>query len=144
MEEDSVYKQIFIKRSRDFEEDIEKGCQNENKSPVFDILRTSFLIGMYDIVRNMVLYSKPIWKKYVWDKIWQIECEDWNLGVMHFQSIKMLNEVIGGPKYSPWWQLTDVAPENMAVVETMTKILCRASKLKSDDYDLTHSHSEFL
>ena len=34
-----------------------------------------------------------------------------------------------------WWQLGDVCPEIMFACETMSKLVCKSSKLKSDHYD---------
>ena len=135
-EQNSIYKQVAIKRFHDFNNDIEAGCRNIYDSPIYDMLRVSMVMGLYEQVRNMIvaghMYGKPIWRKIVWDRVWDIEKQDWELRVMHFRSTKLLNDVIGNPGYLPWWQIADSTPENMPMCEMMAQIVCRASKLKSD------------
>ena len=39
------------------------------------------------------------------------------------------------PTYSNWWSLADKKCEKMSISETMVKIICRSSGLKSDHYE---------
>ena len=60
---------------------------------------------------------------------------------------------MGTVKLMLWWHLADIFPELMYCCETMAKVVCRASKLKSDHYsyrkeptlnkycDLCHSYA---
>ena len=41
---------------------------------------------------------------------------------------------IGSAKYLSWWYLSDLSPGLIRQCETLAKLVCRASSLKSDDY----------
>ena len=42
---------------------------------------------------------------------------------------------MGERTYLIWWEIADENPELMQFCEVMAKIVCRTSRLKSDDYD---------
>ena len=44
------------------------------------------------------------------------------------------------PGYSIWWQMSDLNYKYVRYCEVMIKIICRASRLKSDDFSLDGAH----
>ena len=113
---------------------------NKYDSPIFYILRVSIIYGIFDLVINMVLkghfFSKKDWRKIVWQRAWEIEDEDWLFRAALHPSLNNLNKIIGKPLYLVWWQVSDVVPSLIRCCETMSKILCGASKLKCHDQTL--------
>ena len=53
-----------------------------------------------------------------------------------FRSTKMLRNITANVNLLIWWQLGDLAPEQMRCCETMLKLVCncKVSRLKSDCY----------
>ena len=137
---DSIYRRVFIARMKQFNNDIGKGVSNIHHSPIFDILRVSILYGLYEEVYRMVIgtvtFSKQAWKVIVWNRAWQIEKGSWNDVTTLFANTSLLNSIMGEPGYSVWWQISDVNHKFIKYCEIMIKIICRCSRLKSDDYSL--------
>ena len=76
----NIYRQVFIKRFNDFDNDFETGCRN-----IYDMLHIAIVMGLYENVRTMVnadhMYDKPTWGNMVWERVWFIEKQDWDLRV---------------------------------------------------------------
>ena len=140
LEDDSIYKEVFVKRARQFDGNIEVGFENKNGSPVFDILKVAHLFELYDEVMRMItgvaFYSKRRWKDLIWSKAWVLENRDWNLRSCLFKATRNIRSLNTNVQYLIWWQLSDLRPDLMSVCESMSKIVCKASLLKADDYRL--------
>ena len=139
LEHGNLYRQVFVKRFEEFCQDPVRCSQNRYDSPIFDILRIAVIFKLFERVKGMVyndhIYSKIVWKRAVWDSVWQVECEDWNFRVQYFHETKLLNNISKVPMYANWWLLSDSDLEYISISETMTKIICRASNLKADRYE---------
>ena len=93
------------------------------------MLRIAEIFGLYEVVGQMLYgirtYSKKQWRYIVWNKAWEIDNQDWYYRTQFFRTtVKPL----------VWWQLGDHFPEMMLSCETMSKLICRASRLKSYMY----------
>ena len=60
---------------------------------------------------------------------------------MFYKSLEMLNMTIGSSKYLSWWHISDNFPYMIRECETMAKLVCKCSELKSDDYRFKHASS---
>ena len=136
--DDSIYKRIFLRRFLDFNQYRAVSRENVLHSPTFDILRTSEIFGLYENVGQMLqgtrVFSKKQWRDIVWAKAWELENRDWHIRTNLFNSTEYICATVENVKPLVWWQLSDVAPDLMLQCETMSKLVCKASKLKSDDY----------
>ena len=92
-------------------------------SPFHRRVNLPLLSGIYEIYTFIV-----------WDSVWRVEHEDWRYCVNYYQETHLLNDIFGTPSYCCWWSLSDIFNENMQISETMTKIVCRCSDVKSDRY----------
>ena len=70
----------------------------------------------------------------VWARAWSIENSDWNFRTTFFNVTKHLNVIQEGVQTIIWWQMGDMAYDLMKCFETMVKLVTRASRLKSDNY----------
>ena len=142
---DSVYKRIFVNHLNDYIRGKERCNMNRLHSPTFDILRISDIFGLLNDVRGMILgtksFCKKQWKDIVWAKAWDIDNQDWKIRTALFQSTKYLKATLESVKPLVWWQLGDMSPELMQCCETMSKLVCRSSKLRSDCYQFKNDVS---
>ena len=50
---------------------------------------------------------------------------------------------MGKSQYLTWWHISDNLPQTQGMCETMSRLICHASRLKDDDFKLARgSHSE--
>ena len=82
---------------------------------------------------NSHMYGKNDWKKKIWLRAWEIEDEDCHMRLVLHRSLSYIQDTNGTSKYFVWWALSDKCPWLMKEYENMVKIMCKASKLKSDD-----------
>ena len=61
-------------------------------------------------------------------------CAHWYIRTNLFNSTEFISATVDNVKTLIWWQLGDVAPDMMLHCETMAQLVCKASKLKCDDY----------
>ena len=54
MDDDDIFKRILVTRSNEFNENIAMNRRNELRSPIFDILNTSILVGLYDVCMRIM------------------------------------------------------------------------------------------
>ena len=138
LDDNSMYKRIFIARFNDFDMNKEVCAANRLQSVTFNILRTADNFGLYDVVEQMLngtrVYSKKQWRDIVWNKAWEIDNQDWYYRTQFFSVTEHLNTIMDTVKPLVWWQLGDHFPAMMQSCETMAKLKCRASRLKSDSY----------
>ena len=130
MQDESVYKQVLLLRTRQFCNNIEVIVANQHESPVFDMLRVALMYGIFEEVINMVIkkhyFSKNDWKKLVWPRPWIIEDEDWSFRTEFFSS----------DRYAEIYDLVGTVrqlPNSIRECEVMAKVVCGASKLKCHD-----------
>ena len=142
---ESIYKRVFIHCMMEYINNHESGRNNVYKSPTYDLIKTSKLFGLDNDVKSMMqganYLKKKQWKEMVWSRAWAIENRDWAIRTFMFNSTKLLNATMGSVKQIVWWQLGDMCPEIMQECETMAKIVCRASMLKSDRYHFKIDHA---
>ena len=155
--DDSIYKYVFLHRYLEFDQNREPSRENLLHSPAFDILKIAELFGLFGIVGQMLhgnrVYSKSQWRDIVWSRAWELENQDWYIRTNLFNSTEFISATVDNVKTLIWWQLGDVAPDMMLHCETMAQLVCKASKLKCDDYryrndvvnrpysDLCHEHA---
>ena len=134
----SLYKRIFMARYEVFDQNREYGVENRLQSVTFDILRIADLFGLYEDIGHMLygtkMYSKKQWRDIVWKKARDIDNQDWYYRTIFFKSTEHLGAIMDTIKPLVWWQLGDHMPELMTPCETMSKLVCRASRLKCDSY----------
>ena len=135
----NLYRQVLETRFRDFCTDLESNQRNDHASPIYDILRISVIFRLFEKVRGMILgghvYSKHAWSKIVWGRVWEIEHEDWYYSARLAQETQLLRSISDTPEYSNWWRLSDETCEYTRMSETLVRIVCRSSNLKSDHYE---------
>ena len=117
-------------------------------SPVFDILNAAFRMGLLNTVYGMIngsiqVYSKKAWSEYVWSQARKLEDAFWQSTFVLNQNCKYLYSTMGSARYLTWWAISDKFPSTLRMCENLAKIICRCSKLKTDDFrnkGLTHSY----
>ena len=138
LDDDSIYKRVFLCRFNVYNQNREVSRENSLHSPTFDLLKISEILGLYLEVGQMLhgtrVFSKRQWRDLVWSKAWHMENQDWYIQTNLFKSTEFISATIDNVKPLIWWQLSDMSPEMMIFCETMSKLVCKASKLKSDDY----------
>ena len=136
--DESMYKCVFFRRFLVFNQNKVVSRENSLQSPTFDMLKISELFGLYEEVRQMLhrtrVYSKIQWRDIVWSRAWELENQDWYIRTNLFKSTEFISATIDNVKPLIWWQLSDISPDMMLYCETMSKLVCKANKLKSDDY----------
>ena len=142
-DKNSIYAKVVISRMRQFNNDIQVHISNKYFSPIFEILRISILYGLYNEVCRMLIgvsiYTKRQWRQIVWDRAWRIEKDSWDFTTVFFNDSMLIKRVMGIPGYCVWWQLSDDEFSYMKRCETMVKIICNVSLLKSDNYLLDNA-----
>ena len=138
LDDASIYKRIFVQRYLEFNQNRDISVMNRLHSPTFYMLKISDIFGLFDVVGEMLqgtrVYNKHQWRNIVWSKAWEIENQDWHFRTNLFKSTKFLSATITEVKPMIWWQLSDVSPDLIVCCETMSKLVCRASSLKCDNY----------
>ena len=134
----SIYKQVFRQRLIQYNENLPESNLNKCDSPVYDIINAAILFGLYDdavgIILGTKVFSKQQWKVKVWSNAWEIEKQDSNIRTELFNVISILKNVLSPGRTLVWWQMAYIRPEMVRQFETMTKLVCKASELKSDNY----------
>ena len=143
MQEGCVCKRILVARVGIYRDNPNRCVTNENSSPIFDILNACLDFGILDKCLNMIdrgcPYSKLEWKEYIWDLAWRMEDVDYN----NSNNGSLMYCVIERPLFLVWWMLSDLIPSMTRTCESMAKLVCDASLLKSNDYrlkNLSFSH----
>ena len=140
LDDDAICKRILIRRSLEFAQNTTVASLNRNNSPIFEIMKTSMEMGMFDICMNMIhrahFYTKAQWKKLVWKAVWDKEDEDCNILYKQNREVPMLFNVIDKTYYLIWWIISDKHPNLMRMCEKMSAIVTNSSLLKSDDLRL--------
>ena len=70
LDDHSIYKNVFIKRTLEFMENVTQNLSNIHDSPVFDILKVALIYGLLDDIMHMIagtrVYDKITWRNKVW------------------------------------------------------------------------------
>ena len=134
--EDNMIKRLVKCRACSFNENINKGMENEHKSLLFEILRVSRNLGLYEEVMRMIfgriVYSKTQWKKRVWDISWKTEDLYWRQIAILYRNDNLLFKKTANPRYLTWWHISNLIPGVKRNCEDMAKMVCGASNLKAD------------
>ena len=138
MESLKIINIIFIDRLKVYCDQIERCRVNQHRSPTFDILNACHKLGLLNTVRDMALGKIPLigkkrWSGLIWERAWRLDDGYWKSIITLNPVCDMLSRVIGNSRYLYWWYLSDKNPWLMRTCETMSKIVCRTSLLKSDD-----------
>ena len=124
-------------------DNIEVGLRNLHDSPVFNIMKYAMCLGLVSETMRLILgitvFSKKQWSNLIWKKAWALEDQEWDWRSNFFKYTIRLDKTIGSVNYLIWWQISDKIPGLIKVCETMAKLVCSASGLKSDDYKYKRS-----
>ena len=137
MSEDSNIRKNFKERALIFNGNIRIGVANTSRSPIFEMLKISINFGMYEQVMRclfgLIVIDKQTWKKDVWKRAWNLEDAFWERQLFLERKGQFLISTLSKPRYLTWWYVSDLIPSLMACCEDMAKLVCNASRLKSDD-----------
>ena len=140
LDDEEPDKIIFRERCAVFFDNLDTNWDNQFRKPTLDYLLIAQTFGLLDTIRSMVIkercISKPLWKRIVWTRAWDLEKTFWTVQIRSHKSLELLNKVCHTPRYLIWWEISDLFPERMGSCEVMAKILCRCSMLKADDVRL--------
>ena len=137
LEEVSIHKKVFRNRLHQFMCNPVECSFNMHDSPIFDMLRIACIYGIFENIVRMMngthFYTKHNWREQVWSNAWMLEDRDWDFRKRYFGITKMYKNIQEYPVYSVWWKIADRFPSIMRQCEIMIKLICGASRLKTDD-----------
>ena len=140
MDDAEIIKRIFLERLNIFQNDPALANTYSARSPIFNIIKVAQYFGVMDIFEQYgndgTIPSKQQWSKRIWSVAWELESQLERANAIIDKGNGMLRQVIGPSKYISWWKLSDARPNLIRMSETMVKILCQSSQLKSDDFNL--------
>ena len=141
MDANNIVRQVLNYRSDKFMQDVDGHSINSLKSPIFDLLNAARRLGLLNTVVGMIngtipLYSKKRWSKYMWSQAWKLEDNYWLSITTINRDCQYLTGTIGQVRYLTWWYISDKFPSTIKYCENLAKIVCKASRLKTDDYRL--------
>ena len=135
-----ITKIIFIERAKKYFDNMEICSVNSCRSTVYDLLNTASTFGIINDVREMVYrnleWSRAHWRTKLWKRAWELEDVYWCLKSRCHKSLDLLSQICTTTRYAIWWQIADKSPHLMRECETMIRLLCHASLLKTDDVRL--------
>ena len=133
-------RKIFCERAARYFDRPEDHDLDPVWSLVLDLLNTAVELDLIDSVRGMVtgghVLSKAAWKTVVWSRVWELENVYWRIQTQLHRNLDLLTRIVDEPRYLSWWWLSDRHPNMMRQCETMAKLVCHASMLRSDDVRL--------
>ena len=144
MDDTHRIKMIFRERVMKFLKDKEAGEHNIYGSPTFDLLNMCTKFDVLDevismLVGNTAIISKTAWSKKIWEKAWVLDDVFWQTTYILNRDNDLLFGTVGKSQYMTWWAMSDKWPHLIRMCEVLSKIVCRTSMLKSDDYRLNDS-----
>ena len=136
LEENNTLRKVFNVRVRDYVRGNNE--PNPHNSPIFEMLDTGVRFGLLNTILEMTFgytatVAKKAWSKLVWDHAWELDDIYWKSSVFLHEKNDILLKTIGGTQYLTWWDIADHAPHLQGICETMARLVCHASQLKSDD-----------
>ena len=139
-DQDDITKIIFIECAKRYFDNMEICSLNLCRSTVYDLLNTASTFGIINDVRDMVYrnleWSRAHWRTKLWKRAWELEDVFWCLKSRCHKSLDLLSQICTTTRYAIWWQIADKSPLLMRECETMIKLMCHASLLKTDDVRL--------
>ena len=141
MDPRNILRTVFTTRPLEFDGKMVESRQNSFGSPIFDILNVAIIFGVYNSVKMMFLnelsvVSKKAWSKLIWERAWTLEGANWIASNAILKENDLLTMTVGSSRYQTWWKISDSDYRLTGMCETMSKIICHASLLKSDDVRL--------
>ena len=141
LEAPNIIKDVFLLRLDSYLKDRDRSFKNKFNSPFFDIFNTCMRFGLLEQVIKMAkglipVMSKKCWSKLVWEKAWTLDEAYWRSLTATTYDSNILYKTIGTPRYLSWWQISDKFPIHTKMCETLARIVCKSSLLKSDDFRL--------
>ena len=141
LETPNVIKDVFLLRLEHYLKDQRKSMRNMFNSPLFDIFNSCLRLGLLEQIIKMVkgispILSKKMWSKLVWEKAWSLDDAYWKSLIATTDDSNILYKTIGVPRYLSWWQISDNCPRHTKMCESLARLVCKTSLLKSDDYRL--------
>ena len=141
MQPENMLMRILRKRLDEFDSNIEECRKNKFRSPIFDILTVALMFGLYNVVKEMITNTTPAvskrsWSKLVWERAWALEDANWKAANTILKENDLLTRTVGDSRYLTWWKIGDIDYRLVRMCESMSKIICHASLLKTDDYRL--------
>ena len=141
LDPENIVRKIFTLKVKLYHENNLVHGQNDNKSPTFDILNQAKKAGVYNLIHGMAtgttqLISKCAWSKIVWSKAWQLDDLYWYTTNILNRNNDLIIRLEQKTMYLPWWDLCDNITNMTGVCETMSRLICHASRLKIDDQRL--------
>ena len=141
MEPDNVLRKIFELRLKVFCDNIPECRRNRFNSPVFNLLDTAIIFGVFNTISEMCTGKSPIiskraWSKLIWDRAWKLEDANWRAANIIHKDNDLLVRTIGETRYLTWWTISDLDYRLVRMCEDLSKLICHASLLKRDDYRL--------
>ena len=82
------------------------------------------------------MVSKTKWRETVWGAAWAEELREWGTRAQEVNALSILSNIVDGPAYSIWWEISDADPALIRACEIMVKLLCKSSMLKGDQIRL--------
>ena len=144
MDNTNVIRSIFELRLDAYFNDIEFGKQNPHKSPTFEALNACLKLTLLETVRLMTkgetpLLGKKRWSDIIWERAWRLDDAFYRSITPLNPECNLVSNVLGCSRYMFWWSHSDSHPYDIKMCESMARIVCRSSLLKSDDYRLKGS-----
>ena len=133
-----MYEKVLVNMIDHFCEDKESGRMNRFNSPIFNILDTAVVFGVFSSILEMAegnipIVSKRAWSHLVWDRARRLEDANWLSTNMLYKDNDLLANTLGETRYLTWWAISDLDHRLVSMCEDMCKIMCHASLLKRDD-----------
>ena len=150
MENTHRVKMVLKTRLGVYLNDREAGKLNTHNSPMFDLFNTCRRFGVLNEVSGMIngttnVVPKFTWSKRVWDRAWALDEAYWRSTSMICSENDLLFRTVGKSQYLTWWYISDKWPHLIRMCEILSKIVCRTSRLKCDDFRLKNAtHSQRL
>ena len=120
--------------------DGDSKVENPFDSPLLDSYNASIDVGLGPQLISMVngtkFFSNEQWKKLVWERVWHVQTAECKCHTLSLKSLDLIKHEEGMPKYSTWWQIANLKHDLTRQCEHVIKLICHASRLKSDDYRL--------
>ena len=139
-ENDDIAKVVFIERAKFYYDNIKICEDNEYRSTVFDLINTAISFGINEEVKNMVYrghtYNRAHWRDKIWKRAWELEDIFWCIESRCHKSLELINSICSTSRYLIWWQLSDKFHSLLKDCETMAKLICHSSLLRTDDVRL--------
>ena len=138
LDPENIVRKIFILKVEMYHMNSDVHILNNNKSPTFDILNHAKKAGVYKLIYDMCtgkmqIFPKATWSKIIWAKAWQLDDLYWFSTNSLNSNNDLLNKLDTKARYLSWWELSDNNVSMTGVSEIMSRLICHASRLKSDD-----------